>query len=344
MPTASQSTENVDSDEDEPVAARTRAKATTETTVAAEGCKKSFLVHLGHTSGVLVASRPCNQLINVVELVIPELTHDVLTRLLVLRENNVPVLYSCYDNACHLEQSARKHQLVALAGMVFVIDRFHEVNHKCTAYNADLYPELKDVNTEAAEQLFVWIRRFQYLMLTMNGVRFFFLFWNVCESHNRFLEGKKKAARIVRVEYYDVEEEFDQFYPATWTIRLSLARPEGTLGSFLLRKAAAVHRAMLWAAPQGATAVQQSPFFPARQTPSRRPLTKQMVEGVARAVEATSLERQGPVTSRLKRGPPTPLSSSRSPPHKHMAIAPGAADDGTLLLVFAVRHGKCSGG
>ena len=67
-----------------------------------------------------------------------------------------------------------------------VAHRFHEVNHKCTKYNVDNVPTLDGVNSEACEQLFVWLSRFKYSAPTINDVRFVFLLWNVCEAHNHY--------------------------------------------------------------------------------------------------------------------------------------------------------------
>ena len=67
---------------------------------------------------------------------------------------------------------------------------FHKVNHECTKYNADDIRPLDGDNSEACEQLMVWLSRFRYIAPTMNDVRFFFLPRNVCEAHNRYLGGR----------------------------------------------------------------------------------------------------------------------------------------------------------
>ena len=55
---------------------------------------------------------------------------------------------------------ARGHTLKILDQIVSVIDHSHEVNPKCTAFKPNLYPELKDVNKEAASKSIVCARFF----------------------------------------------------------------------------------------------------------------------------------------------------------------------------------------
>lgn len=118
--------------DDEPVAYWTRRAETTRLT-SSTGCVKEFNSMKGHITGIFVAARPCEGKVG--------LRFD----------------YCIYGTACHLEQSAVLNAPF-MGGTVFVIDRFHEVNHKPTNFRAEQYSELAGVNSEVCEQVFKYAR------------------------------------------------------------------------------------------------------------------------------------------------------------------------------------------
>ena len=189
-----------------------------------------------------------------------ESTHDILNRLIVLKGDGVVANFALYDNACHCHQSVKKHNVKALEDIEWVVDRFHEVNHKCTAYAADQHSALEGVNTESCEQLFAWLRRFKYIFITMNAVRAFFLMWNVLEAHNRYLHAGQDPQAIVawRSDPGEREERRDEI--STWIICIQETVLARNISRFLLRNAAILHSAMARATPIPATPVAYSPF------------------------------------------------------------------------------------
>lgn len=106
------------------------------------------------TSGVLVAMRPCGVVVALRELLLHESTHETLHFLWKLSQR-VRVDVAVYDNACKLCQCARKAGI--LETIKFVVDRFHQKGHKCTAYNANDCCAMRDVNSQICEQCFRWV-------------------------------------------------------------------------------------------------------------------------------------------------------------------------------------------
>lgn len=105
---------------------KTRGKPESVTTVAEEsGCTKTFVCYKGHTSGLLIAARPCNTIVDIHELVMPESTHDILQRVTDLMNDGVNIGHLGYDNACHVHQSAKKYNMKdMLEKVTFFIDRY----------------------------------------------------------------------------------------------------------------------------------------------------------------------------------------------------------------------------
>ena len=121
-----------------------------------------------------------------------------------------------------------------------VAHRFHEVNHKGTKYNAHDIPALDGVNSEASEQLFAWLSRFKYFAPTMNNVRFFFLLWNVCEAHNRYLGAQGNLAGILKHAAPSMACEELLQDPLLWTILFVEPTVAVSLSNFLPRQSAAL--------------------------------------------------------------------------------------------------------
>ncbi|XP_066912461.1 uncharacterized protein [Clytia hemisphaerica] len=101
----------------------------------------------------------------------------------------------CYDDACHLrrysENPIRKDLTLTskrISSMEFYIDRFHYKNHKDPWCRRNCNPDksslLKNVNTEACEQLFSWFSRYSRMTKHMNRQRFLFLTLYLMDFHN----------------------------------------------------------------------------------------------------------------------------------------------------------------
>ena len=140
-----------------------------------------------------------------------------------------------------------------------IAHRFHEVNHKCTKYNADDIPALDGVNSEACGQLFVWLLRFKYIAPTMNDAQLFFLLWNVCEAHNRYLGAGGDPAGILKPFAPALAREEQLQDPLTWIILIVEPTLAVILSNFLLRQSAALHRAMTYASPSPNTLPAKNP-------------------------------------------------------------------------------------
>ena len=192
-----------------------------------------------------------------------------------------------------------------------VAHRFHEVNHKCTKYNADDIPALEGVNSEACEHLFVWLSHFKYIAPTMNDVRFFFLLWNVCEAHNRYLGAGGDPAGILKPSAPTMAREEQLEDPLTWIILIVEPTVAVSLSNFLLRQSAALHRAMTYASPSPNTLPANNPVVHLA-----RPVT-------STASGSSGYVAMGSVSRRIgsKRAqPPSPASATSSPALKRVAL------------------------
>ena len=156
------------------------------------------------TTGVVLAVYNCGIICGFGEIFSHESPTQITSFLLDLIENLTDCSkFFIYDNACHLKayinksmnsstDRARKLQQVR-----FVIDRLHIKNHvdaNCHKnYNADLEPELLEINTVVCEETNFWLSRFKYIMKHMNSQRFYFFLYIVINSYN---EQKLKQNKI----------------------------------------------------------------------------------------------------------------------------------------------------
>ena len=138
------------------------------------------------------------------------------------------------------------------AGSASGAHRFHEMNHKCTKYNADDISAFDSVSSEVCEQLLVWLSRFKYIAPTMNDVRFF-LPWNVCEAHNRYLGAGGNPACILKLSAPTMAREKQLEDLLTWIILIVEPTVAVSLWNFPLRQSAALHPAMTYASPSPKT-------------------------------------------------------------------------------------------
>lgn len=94
-----------------------------------------------------------------------------------LHRGDEPLQFAIYDNACALARFARHpgrrdrtQAAESLASLTYVLDSFHRANHTaCLDEHHDFFlpevqrerhPQLKDVNTQTAEQFFAWADTF----------------------------------------------------------------------------------------------------------------------------------------------------------------------------------------
>jgi hypothetical protein len=103
-----------------------------------------------------------------------------------------------YDFACALEEYCLNRAPAFFKETLFVVDRFHWWNHTGCApsFNIDLYPNLKALNTQAAEQANSALQRLKGMLFYMrqdtymNTLRFVLTFRN----HNKSEALKPKMA------------------------------------------------------------------------------------------------------------------------------------------------------
>ena len=208
-----------------------------------------------------------------------------------------------------------------------VAHRFQEVNHKCTKYNADDIPALDGTNSEACEQLFVWSSRFKYIAPTMNDVRFFFLLWNVCQAHNRYLGAGGDPAGSLKPSAPTKAREEQLQDPLTWFILIVEPTVADSLSNFLLRQSAAFHRAMTYVSPSPNTLPANNPV-----AHLARPVTSTTSGSSAYVAMGSVSRRIG--TKRAQ--PPSPASATSSPALKRVAFDQPDAD-GIAKQLFATN-------
>ena len=145
--------------------------------------------------------------------------------------------------------SHSKNNVPALEDVEWVVDRFQKVSHKCKTYAADQHNTLEGVSSESCEQRFVWLRRSKYMFLTMNVVRAFFPTWNVLEPYNLYLHAGRDPQAIVSRKSDPGEREERSKDISTWVICAQEDILARNVTTFLVRHAAALHKAMACATP-----------------------------------------------------------------------------------------------
>ena len=102
--------------------------------------------------------------------------------------------YFIYDNACHLQPFINSHntltnnRLEILKEKHFCIDRLHYYNHTreiCKTFHCDNYQELKSVNSMSCEETNFWLSGFKYISKHMNGKKFVFYLFIICDFFNQ---------------------------------------------------------------------------------------------------------------------------------------------------------------
>ena len=68
-----------------------------------------------------------------------------------------------YDNACHLQEYCLSRAPEFFKQTIFLVDRLHWYNHtSCSqGHNINLYPSLRNINSQAAEQLNSFLTKYR---------------------------------------------------------------------------------------------------------------------------------------------------------------------------------------
>ncbi len=92
------------------------------------------------------------------------------------------ISYVIYDNACKLRSTFKKNnQIDEIANIKFIIDRFHQNNHKQVMCKTDLNmnncSDLNDYNSQACEQSYFKLNQYKHICkhFTCGHYNFFFV-------------------------------------------------------------------------------------------------------------------------------------------------------------------------
>ena len=185
------------------------------------GCRKSKKVtrFYDRTAGVVAAVRPCGIVVNFSEMFTCESPTQMYIFLAFTfgHGNDIDRLkYVTYDRSCDLHpflcNLERKGAYLAsflLRNIKFLGDRFHVEGHteQCCKLPSDDDPErgryhplhkdfneIRDANTECAEQVFKWLNKYKTLLRNMKQHRFNFFLHTMIDLHNTFKESHLKLA------------------------------------------------------------------------------------------------------------------------------------------------------
>ncbi|CAK0887840.1 unnamed protein product, partial [Prorocentrum cordatum] len=159
------------------------------------------------SAGIFVAVTPCLQIAAIAPMWASESISQLLLFLLATRELFLALACVIYDNACAVARHLRKRQRESppsdpdapgwtwLLGLQWVVDRLHFTYRKgcrdktspyfAPGVDADDYPSLKGVDTEAVEQLFHVANRWQVVLSGAHPVHEELLLLIFARDHNR---------------------------------------------------------------------------------------------------------------------------------------------------------------
>ena len=185
------------------------------------GCRKPHKVNkfFDRTAGVAAAVRPCGIVVNFSEMYTCESPTQMYIFLALTfgHGRNIDRLkYVAYDRSCDLHPFLRnldrKDVYLAkflLKNVKFFVDRFHVEGHteRCCLHPSDDDPErgcyhpankefaeIKDANTECAEQCFKWLNKYKTIVRNMKQHRFNFFLHIMVDLHNTFREAQLKQS------------------------------------------------------------------------------------------------------------------------------------------------------
>ena len=114
--------------------------------------------------------------------------------------------YVAYDRSCDLHPFYAIWRFL-LKNVKFLVDRFHVVGHteRCCQPPVDpekgcyhplneSFAEIRDANTECAEQCFKWLNKYKTIVRNMKQHRYNFIFRIIIDLHNKFRESQLKES------------------------------------------------------------------------------------------------------------------------------------------------------
>ena len=115
--------------------------------------------------------------------------------------------YDLHPFLCNLEKNGAYLASFLLKHVKFLVDRFHVEGHtepccklpsiddpeKCRYHPSnEEFAEIKDANTECAEQSFKWLNKYKNIVSNMKQHRFNFFPYTIIDLHNTFREAQLK--------------------------------------------------------------------------------------------------------------------------------------------------------
>ena len=185
------------------------------------GCRKPKRVNrfYDRTAGVVAAVRPCGIVVNFSEMFTCESPTQMYIFLAFTFGHGRDIdrlKYVAYDRSCDLHpflcNLQRKGAYLAsflLKNVKFLVDRFHVEGHteQCCKPPSDDdaergryhplhsdFKEIRDANTECAEQSFKWLNKYKTILRNMKQHRFNFFLHTMIDLHNTFKESHLKLA------------------------------------------------------------------------------------------------------------------------------------------------------
>ncbi len=183
------------------------------------GCRKHTKVNkfFDRTAGVVAAVRPCGVVVNFTEMFTCESPTQMYIFLAFTFGHGRDIdrlKYVAYDRSCDLHpflcNLQKKGAYVAnflLKNVKFMVDRFHVEGHteQCCQppsvanptrgrYHPlhDDFVEIREANTECAEQSFKWLNKYKLIVRNMKQHRFNFFLYVMINLHNTFREEQLK--------------------------------------------------------------------------------------------------------------------------------------------------------
>ena len=148
------------------------------------------------TGGLLMAVHPgTGDILGMKELVNSETADEKVTLLAAVLRRHPDIDCLIHDDACHFQDQVEKRaaagnpeaMLIKGRTRYYILDRFHERNHKCGARNrpstARNAARVKNINTSRAESVFSWFRNYHHCN-TMSRRHFRYFTQEMCRKHN----------------------------------------------------------------------------------------------------------------------------------------------------------------
>ena len=173
-------------------------------------CKKQSNVKRFYatTAGIMAIVKPCGIIMDCRELYTCESSSQLFVQLLKLvDEPGVAISYIGYDRACEFVPFLRNLSAKGNEGAKkllekeYLVDNFHIAGHTTEAcdpnsphceyhHSLEKFSEIKNANTEAAEQTFSWLKRYKSVVKYMTAQKFRFFMYSIIKAHNINIHNK----------------------------------------------------------------------------------------------------------------------------------------------------------